>query len=181
MCESELYSEHIVETYDQTNLRTATHDTIKTIGRVKLDICFRQTRKYPEVDNLYKLTHRFLIADTHANLFGADILCEEIQLVTKSGIELPLRGYRMKNEPFVSMNQPVYLKENIMLKPNHNLFLDKKQIDTDIQQVGFINTTMTLPTFIPLNKYCSAKGEITITQLQRNKDELLISVTKPHI
>ena len=100
--ESELHSAHIVETCDQTNLRTATHDTIKTIGRVKLDICFRQNRKYPEVDNLYKLTHKFLIADTHANLFGADILCEEIsailiadlQLVTKSGIELPLRGYK---------------------------------------------------------------------------------------
>ena len=108
-----------METYDQNNLRTATNDALKTIGRVKLDICFRQTRKYPEVDKLYKITHKFLIADTPANLFGAATLCEEIsailiadlQVITKTGIELPLRAYRMKNEPFVSMNQPVYLRK----------------------------------------------------------------------
>ena len=107
------------------------------------------------------MVHKFLIADTHANLFGADILCKEksailishLQLVTTQGIELPLRAYRMKNEPFVSMNIPVQLKKDIILKPHHNMFIDEQVEVYKKLARSPDNLKVAHPTFLTLDKY----------------------------
>ena len=146
---------------------------------------FRSSQSHSYLKDFCAIVHRFLVADTHANLFGADILCKEIsailiaylRLVTTQGIKLPLRSYRMKNEPFVSMNIPVLLEEYIILKSHHNMFID--------EQVEFYkklakspnNLEVAHPTLIPRDKYKFNKGELTITQLMRSDTEILISVS----
>ena len=64
------------------------------------------------------------------------------------------------------------------------MFLDKKQIETDIQN-AIVAPGASRPTFTPMKGYSPTKGDITITQLQRNKDDLLISITnnttKPYL
>ena len=77
----------------------------------------------------------------------------DLRFVTMQVLELPLRNYRMENEPFVSMNIRFPLDKDIILKPHHNVFVNKhaqvyKKLAScpDTLEVSF-------PTFIPLDWY----------------------------